>query len=187
MQACGTHTYLILRLIDIFLPTGWIGCYKHLKRVVRNLHKYFIQAKMLSFFLESGDSRPILRRLDRVIGLPEEGALMLRDYEHALFGHTSIQHLLKGLVKPLGTAQTTKRPEERTESKDAAHFQQIVSHFYLVSLQKWLLLCALVTLLLPGDRMGSSTYHLQGEPTGTTRLVVMRSEADAKFLEHWQL
>ena len=80
-------------------------------------------------FLETGDSRPILRRLDRVIGLPEEGALMLRDYEHLLFGHTSVEQLLKGLAKVLN-----RDHDETNHIQDVLHFQKLVSHFYLVRL-----------------------------------------------------
>ena len=83
----------------------------------------------LHFFSETGDSRPILRRLDRVIGLPEEGALMLRDYEHLLFGHTSVEQLLKGLAKVLN-----RDHDETNHIQDILHFQKLVSHFYLVRL-----------------------------------------------------
>ena len=48
---------------------------------------------------------------------------MLRDYEHALLGHTSVQQLLKGLAKVLTSSQ---------KDQDSHHFGKIVSHFYLV-------------------------------------------------------
>ena len=67
-----------------------------------------------------------------MIGLPEEGALMLRDYEHALFGHTSVDQLLKGLAKVLNRTQRTAS-DETNHIQDNLHFQKIVSHFYLVS------------------------------------------------------
>ena len=67
-----------------------------------------------------------------MIGLPEEGALMLRDYEHSLFGHTSVDQLLKGLAKVLNRAQ---QPDDETNHiQDILHFQKLVSHFYLVRL-----------------------------------------------------
>ena len=81
--------------------------------------------------LETGDSRPILRRLDRVIGLPEETALMLRDYEYTLFRHTSVDQLLKGLAKVLNRPQYPS-DKEKKHIQDVCHFQKIVSHFYLV-------------------------------------------------------
>ena len=87
---------------------------------------------MISFvLLETGDSRPILRRLDRVIGLPEETALMLRDYEYTLFRHTSVDQLLKGLAKVLNRPQHPS-DREKKHIQDVCHFQKIVSHFYLV-------------------------------------------------------
>ena len=86
--------------------------------------------------LETGDSRPILRRLDRVIGLPEETALMLRDYEYTLFRHTSVDQLLKGLAKVLNRPQHPS-DREKKHIQDVCHFQKIVSHFYLVSKIKY--------------------------------------------------
>lgn len=68
-----------------------------------------------------------MRRLDRVIGLPEEGALMLRDYEHALLGRTSVEHLVKGLAN-----KVLSRPA-LLEEEDGDIFDKIVSHFYLVT------------------------------------------------------
>ena len=76
--------------------------------------------------LETGDSRPILRRLDRVIGLPEETALMLRDYEYTLFRHTSVDQLLKGLAKVLNRPQhPSDIDREKKHIQDVCHFQKI--------------------------------------------------------------
>ena len=92
---------------------------------------YFIFYYYSFVLLETGDSRPILRRLDRVIGLPEETALMLRDYEYTLFRHTSVDQLLKGLAKVLNRPQHPS-DREKKHIQDVCHFQKIVSHFYLV-------------------------------------------------------
>ena len=87
---------------------------------------------MMAFFvLGSQESRSILRRLDRVIGFPEEGALMLRDFEHALFGGTTVKQLLQGLVKNL--AKRKGQHQRRKEQNTVLHFHRIVAHFYLVS------------------------------------------------------
>ena len=68
-----------------------------------------------------------------MIGLPEEGALMLRDYEYTLFGHTSVDQLLKGLAKVLSRpSQDYKSSNEKRDVQDVLHFQKIASHFYLV-------------------------------------------------------
>ena len=83
------------------------------------------------FVLGSQESRSILRRLDRVIGFPEEGALMLRDFEHALFGGTTVKQLLQGLVKNL--AKRKGQHQRRKEQNTVLHFHRIVAHFYLVS------------------------------------------------------
>ena len=85
----------------------------------------------LFFVLGSQESRSILRRLDRVIGFPEEGALMLRDFEHALFGGTTVKQLLQGLVKNL--AKRKGQHQRRKEQNTVLHFHRIVAHFYLVS------------------------------------------------------
>ena len=59
---------------------------------------------------------------------------MLRDYEHALFGHTSVKQLLKGLAKVLTwkspASALTPLTTNLVEELDV--FQKIVSHFYLV-------------------------------------------------------
>jgi hypothetical protein len=90
-----------------------------------------------------------------VIGFPEEGALMLRDYEYDLFGQTSLTQLLQGLAKALGTREETRpapaaevntnneeQKQENTKktvlsnnsssANNLLQFQKIVSHFYLV-------------------------------------------------------
>ena len=83
----------------------------------------------LLLFLGSQESRSILRRLDRVIGFPEEGALMLRDFEHAIFGGTTVKQLLQGLVKNLSKRKTNANKSQQ----NVLHFHRIVAHFYLVS------------------------------------------------------
>ena len=84
------------------------------------------------YVLGSQESRSILRRLDRVIGFPEEGALMLRDFEHALFGGTTVKQLLQGLVKNLAKRKG-QHHHRRKEQNTVLHFHRIVAHFYLVS------------------------------------------------------
>ena len=86
---------------------------------------------MMAFILGSQESRSMLRRLDRVIGFPEEGALMLRDFEHALFGGTNVKQLLQGLVKNL--AKRKGQSSHRKKEQNVLHFHRIVAHFYLVS------------------------------------------------------
>ena len=83
-------------------------------------------------FLGSQESRSILRRLDRVIGFPEEGALMLRDFEHAIFGETTVKQLLQGLVKNLSKRKSHANKSQKQNT--VLHFHRIVAHFYLVSL-----------------------------------------------------
>ena len=98
------------------------------------LHLTFLPACpqfMMAFILGSQESRSMLRRLDRVIGFPEEGALMLRDFEHALFGGTNVKQLLQGLVKNL--AKRKGQSSHRKKEQNVLHFHRIVAHFYLVS------------------------------------------------------
>ena len=106
-----------------------------LKRRDANLHLMVEKVNLWfdgSFYvLGSQESRSILRRLDRVIGFPEEGALMLRDFEHALFGGTTVKQLLQGLVKNL--AKRKGQHQRRKEQNTVLHFHRIVAHFYLVS------------------------------------------------------
>ena len=60
---------------------------------------------------------------------------MLKDYEHALFGQTSVKHLLKGLAKVLTSSEDQSTNLVVQDSSNAVmHFQKIVSHFYLVSI-----------------------------------------------------
>lgn len=51
---------------------------------------------------------------------------MLRDYEHALLGRTSVEHLVKGLANKVLT------PDGQDQDGDSL-FDKIVSHFYLVT------------------------------------------------------
>lgn len=107
-----------------------------LKRRDANLHLMVEKVNLWfdgSFYvLGSQESRSILRRLDRVIGFPEEGALMLRDFEHALFGGTTVKQLLQGLVKNLAKRKG-QHHHRRKEQNTVLHFHRIVAHFYLVS------------------------------------------------------
>ena len=70
-----------------------------------------------------------MRRLDRVLGFPEEGALMLRNYEHALLGGVTTNQLLRGLAKVL-----TNENAGQDQQQALLQFQKIVSHFYLVGI-----------------------------------------------------
>ena len=105
------------------------------KRRDANLHLMVEKVNLWfdgSFYvLGSQESRSILRRLDRVIGFPEEGALMLRDFEHALFGGTTVKQLLQGLVKNLAKRKG-QHHHRRKEQNTVLHFHRIVAHFYLV-------------------------------------------------------
>ena len=85
---------------------------------------------------EAVNSRALLRRLDRVIGFPEEGALMLANYEFSLLGQTSTAQLLRGLARVLGRKPGQDFSEARRDRysfQALLQFQKIVSHFYLVS------------------------------------------------------
>ena len=117
-----------MKIIPAFVFLGELRTPQFAFEIVWPLFFYYYYSFVL---LETGDSRPILRRLDRVIGLPEETALMLRDYEYTLFRHTSVDQLLKGLAKVLSRPQHPS-DKEKKHIQDVCHFQKIVSHFYLV-------------------------------------------------------
>ena len=61
-------------------------------------------------------------------GFPEEGALMLRDFEYELLGQTTTIQLIRGLAKVL----TMKTSDDPNHVQALLQFQKIVSHFYLV-------------------------------------------------------
>ena len=117
---------MFLSLFDYLTPCRTRDGSLHLTLLGKSIY-----AMMAFFVLGSQESRSILRRLDRVIGFPEEGALMLRDFEHALFGGTTVKQLLQGLVKNL--AKRKGQHQRRKEQNTVLHFHRIVAHFYLVS------------------------------------------------------
>ncbi len=84
---------------------------------------------------DSSETRAMLRRLDKLIGFPEQTALMLRSFERRLFSSVSVSTLLAGTAFPLC-------PEEEEEGrtlllrprKERRLFEKMVAHFYLVSI-----------------------------------------------------
>ena len=76
------------------------------------------------------ETRTILRKLDRIVGFPEETALMMKNFEMELFCSKSrsrqkvtLSTLLSGCAYDLSGS---------SQSADLALFGRLVSHFYLV-------------------------------------------------------
>lgn len=75
----------------------------------------------------------MLRKLDKIICFPEETALMLRDFEHALFRSVTVSTLLSGLSVNLSSSKMNK--DEwimRHANRELKLFQTLVCHFYMV-------------------------------------------------------
>ena len=76
----------------------------------------------------------MLRRLDKLIGFPEQTALMLRSLERRLFlSKVGVSTLLCGAAVALCPDEEEGRTLILKPTRERRLFEKLVAHFYLVS------------------------------------------------------